>query len=78
MSHHFTARILSQLQTHLSIKQVQANPVLHDIVVIGRVPITVRWKWVTGLSKSRMENGQANNCNSGVINGGAEREGWEV
>lgn len=38
----FGGRVLSQLQAHLSIKQVQANPVLHDIVIIGRVPITVR------------------------------------
>lgn len=40
---------------HLSIEQVQANPVLHDIIVIGGVPITVRakrWKWVMGLSKA--------------------------
>lgn len=39
---HFRPRVLRQLQTHLGIKQVQANPVLHDIVVIGRVPVTVR------------------------------------
>lgn len=38
----FRGRVLRQLQAHLSIKQVQANPVLHDIVIIGRVPITVR------------------------------------
>lgn len=38
----FRGKVLSQLQAHLSIKQVQANPVLHDIVIIGRVPITVR------------------------------------
>ena len=38
----FRRRVQSHLQAHLSIKQVQANPVLHDIVIIGRVPITVR------------------------------------
>lgn len=32
----------SEAEAHLSIKQVQANPVLHDIVIIGRVPVTVR------------------------------------
>lgn len=60
----FRGRVLRQLQAHLSIKQVQANPVLHDIVIIGRVPITVRprgGKRVMGLSwgkaGGRMEKG---------------------
>lgn len=38
----FRGRVLKHLQAHLSIKQVQANPVLHDIIIIGRVPITVK------------------------------------
>lgn len=31
-----------------------------------------------GVSKGRMENGQANSCNYGVINGGPVGDGWEV
>lgn len=38
----FRGRVLKHLQAHLSIKQVQANPVLHDIIIIGRVPVTVK------------------------------------